>query len=163
MIDISKMDIGSLASLYSGIKDSKQINEKKLDELKAAQASDLEIAITEMKIAHDKGLMDAIQEKLKAEKPNFNRDYLHYTFGWKRTNIQIHFIPNSESHEKYGSHITGSIEMSEPDLQEMLDKKGGGQAHGRVKFNSIPTDKTREIREILKTEGFNSEDILKVY
>ncbi|MGZ5244695.1 MAG: hypothetical protein ACXWEY_16655 [Bacteroidia bacterium] len=96
----------------------------------------------------------------------FSREYLYSVNIVGKKALIIYFIPATDSFEQYGRKIVVNMVLDD-ETKEALSKnyasKPTVRSHGKVKADSLIIEGiTEEQRKLLKTQGFNTEDIMLV-
>jgi len=95
----------------------------------------------------------------------FSREYLFQVCKVNNRVITISFIPTSEAYNRYGSHVTVDINLTDEELEEMIKNyhtnppiNSTGQIRARaVVTDNLSTDQIRDLAEI----GFHTNEILE--
>lgn len=114
-------------------------------------------------------LKEAIENELQARianNQNFSIEYLFKISKLQNHSFGINFIPSSEAYNSYGPNITVSLILEGEELEEITENyfaQPPVNSYGNVKVKVLVKDNlTPEQIEDLKTEGFNTSDILEI-
>lgn len=114
-------------------------------------------------------LKEAIENELQARignNQNFSIEYLFRISMLQNHALGINFIPSSEAYNLYGPNITVSLILEGEEL-EGIGKNYYAQppvnSYGNVKVQVLVNENLTPVQiEHLKTEGFNTSDILEI-